>query len=50
MAALRNAAIGALRSTGITPATAPARWPYSASPDGFAGALSRYQHQYDLAA
>ncbi|MDG4757157.1 IS110 family transposase [Micromonospora sp. WMMD710] len=31
--------------TGITPATAPARWPYSASPDDFAGAVGHHHGQ-----
>ena len=51
MAALRNAAIGALRlpasptsppPTDTTPATAPDHWPYSASPNDFAGALTSH--------
>ena len=45
MAALRNAAIGALRMAGITniaatPATPTAHWPYSASPNDFAGTVA----------
>jgi hypothetical protein len=47
MAALRNAAIGVLRTAGVTniaanvttTATALEPWHYSASPDDFAGAL-----------
>jgi hypothetical protein len=52
MAALRNAAIGALRAAGVTNFAAANRhhapdanrhWQYSASPDDFAGALGYHR-------